>query len=251
MQAYGPGFARVYDLKWAGFAHKVAPRLLHFHRSQGGDPARDRVLDLCCGTGLIARHFLDQGYRVTGLDLSAPMLEHARSLAGEHVRAGRATFVQADASDFALDERFGLAVSTYDALNHLADIDALRRCFACVGRVCDGWFVFDLNTRAGLRRWNSIEVDESRPDAVVISRGGYDGHGDRAWMQASGFVEVRDGLYERFSETVYNTAFEMEKVRQALLETGWREAWFSTIDGFPHPVADPEAEGRVFVVARK
>ncbi|HET7232936.1 MAG TPA: class I SAM-dependent methyltransferase [Longimicrobium sp.] len=251
MQAYGPGFARVYDLKWSGYAQRIAPRLLEFHRAAGDGPSHGNVLDLCCGTGLLARFFAGNGYRVTGIDLSAPMLEHARAAAGSYAESGQVTFVHADASDFALDERFGLVISTYDALNHLPDLDALRSCFACVSRACDGVFVFDLNTRAGLRRWNSVEVDESRDDAVIITRGGYDGHGDRAWMHVSGFVQTRDGLFERFNETVYNTVFEMAAVRSALLETGWREAWFATMDDLSRPIDEPERESRVFVVARK
>lgn len=251
MQAYGPGFARVYNLKWSGYAQRIAPALLAFHEAHAGGPRHGNVLDLCCGTGLLAWHFLERGYRVTGLDLSAPMLEYARQTAGDHARTGQATFVHADASDYSLGERFGLVVSTYDALNHLPDIDALRRCFACTARVCDGWFLFDLNTRAGLRRWGNVEVDESRDDAVIITRGGYDGHGDRAWMHVSGFLRARDGLYERFSETVYNTVFEMDAVRAALLDTGWSAAYFATAEDLATPVDDPERLPRVFVVARK
>jgi SAM-dependent methyltransferase len=251
MQAYGPGFARVYDLRWNGYAQRVAPRLLEFYASSPAGESSGRVLDLCCGTGLLAWHFLEKGYRVVGLDLSAPMLEHARATAGAYAETGQATFVQADARDFALSERFGLVVSTYDALNHLDDLQALRSCFACVGRVCDGVFAFDLNTRAGLRRWNSIEVDESRDDAVIITHGAYDGTSPRAWMSVSGFLQAGDGRYERFSETVFNTVFEMEAVRAALLETGWREVYFATVQDLAAPVSEPEREPRVFVVARK
>lgn len=251
MQAYGPGFARVYNLRWSGYAQRVAPALIAFYEQRGGGPAQGSVLDLCCGTGLLAWHFLQRGYRVTGLDLSAPMLEYARQTAGDYARTGQATFVHADASDFSLDERFGLVVSTYDALNHLESLDALRRCFGCVARVCDGWFIFDLNTRAGLRRWSSIEVDESRDDSVIITRGGYDGHGDRAWMHVSGFLLARDGLYERFSETVFNSVYPMDAVRAALLETGWSDAYFATAEDLSRPVDDPERLTRVFVVARK
>lgn len=251
MQAYGPGFARVYNLKWSGYAQRIAPALLAFYEPRADGPSRGNVLDLCCGTGLLAWHFLERGYRVTGLDLSAPMLEYARQTVGGHAETGQATFVHADASDFGLDERFGLVVSTYDALNHLEGLDGLRRCFACVARVCDGWFIFDLNTRAGLRRWNSIEVDESRDDLVLITRGGYDGHGDRAWMHISGFVQARDGLFERFNETVFNMVYEMDAVRAALLETGWSEAYFATAQDLALPIDDPERLPRVFVVARK
>lgn len=251
MQAYGPGFARVYNLRWSGYAQRMAPRLVEFYESTAAGESHGRVLDLCCGTGLLAWHFLEKGCRVVGIDLSAPMLDYARATAGAYAETGQATFVLADARDFTLGERFGLVVSTYDALNHLDDLQALRSCFACVSRVCDGVFVFDLNTRAGLRRWNSIEVDEGRDDAVIITHGAYDGTSARAWMSVSGFVQAEDGRYDRFSETVFNTVFEMDAVRAALLEAGFGEVYFAAVHDLETPVAEPEREPRVFVVAKK
>ena len=93
-----------------------------------------RLLDVCCGTGQLAVHFLDRGYRVTGLDLSDEMLTYARQNAASYVESGRARFLAGDAADFALSEQFGLAVSTFDALNHLPDKTRLRACFECVNR---------------------------------------------------------------------------------------------------------------------
>jgi hypothetical protein len=34
-----------------------------------------------------------------------------------------------------------------------------------------GFFIFDLNTRAGLRRWNSISVDDGDDNVLIITRG--------------------------------------------------------------------------------
>ena len=43
----------------------------------------DRVLDACCGTGDLARAARTEGGRVTGLDFSERMLEHARRKSDE------------------------------------------------------------------------------------------------------------------------------------------------------------------------
>jgi hypothetical protein len=168
-----------------------------------------------------------------------------------YVQSGQAKFVQGDASDFTMDEHFGLVVSTYDSLNHLESEEALRKCFRCVSEVNAGLFIFDLNTRAGLRRWNSIAVDDGDEDVVLITRGIYDGQSDRAWTRISGFVHRDDGLYERFEETAFNTVFGMELVREALLEVGYREAYFARVQDLHTPIAEPEKEGRVFIVASK
>ncbi len=253
MQAYGRAFARVYNMRWGSFAERVAPPLLELYLTTAAGQAKQPVLDVCCGTGQLALHFLERGFRVVGLDLSEEMLGYARENTASYLSAGLAEFVQADASNFALEGRqFGLAVSTYDALNHLPDMAALQGCFHSVYPVVveGGMFVFDLNTRRGLLRWNNINVDES-DDVVIINRGVYDGQGDRAYMRISGFVREADGRYERFEETVYNTVFDPEPVRASLLDAGWRGVYFARFPDLKTPIEEPEQEGRVFVVARR
>ncbi len=141
-------------------------------------------------------------------------------------------------------------VSTFDALNHLENEQRLRRCFQCVCPLSEGLFIFDLNTRVGLNRWNSIQVEENE-DVTIITRGIYDGQGDRAWTRISGFLRTGEGLYERFEETAYNTAFELEGVKNTLLEIGWRKVHFSKLPDLKTPITEPEKEERVFMVASK
>ena len=251
MQAYGPGFAQVYNKRWIGFARQVAPFLLEFYRHQPLAQTNRLVLDLCCGTGQVALYFLKRGYQVVGLDLSVAMLHYAQENTEPYIATGQARFVQGNAVNFTLPERFGLVVSTFDALNHLPDLTALRQCFAAVAAVCDGYFLFDLNTRTGLRRWNSIEVDDSCDDMTIVNHGIYDVTSDRAWLKVTGFIRNADGLYERFEQIVYNTIFAMSDVKTLLLATGWREVHFARLQDLKTPLTDPEQEGRVFIVAQK
>jgi SAM-dependent methyltransferase len=251
MQAYGKGFAKVYNLRWFSFAKQVAPLILGFYAATPIGQENKTVLDLCCGTGHLAVHFLEKGYRVVGLDLSDHMLHYARENARRYIETGLATFIQGDASNFTLDERFGLVVSTYDALNHLENEQVLRRCFQCVYAVCDGYFIFDLNTRRGLNHWNSIQVDDGGEDILIINRGIYDGQSEKAWTKITAFLRLPNGLYERVDETVFNTVFEMERVKDALLEVGWKKAYFARIQDLKTPLDEPEKEGRVFIVASK
>lgn len=251
MQAYGPGFAQVYNKRWIGFARQVAPYLLEFYAHTPLAQHNQLVLDLCCGTGQVARYFLERGYQVVGLDLSPAMLHYAHENTQPYLATGQVRFVQADAATFTLPERFGLVVSTFDALNHLPDLTALRQCFSAVAAVCDGYFLFDLNTRLGLRRWNNIEIDDSRDDMTIVNHGIFDVSSDRALLKVTGFVRKADGLYERFEQLAYNTVFAMHEVKTALLETGWREAYFARLPDLKTALTDPEQEGRVFIVAQK
>ena len=173
--AYGRAFAADSNEPWRACAENSAPRLLAWYAAPAPGRQGLPVLDLGCGTGQLARHFVAAGYAVTGLDLSADMLAHAEANNAAAVAASRARFVQGDAARFALDERFGLVVSTFDALNHLPSLDALRSCFHSARAVLapGGWFVFDLNTRLGLKGWNGVSVHEhTKSKAVRLVTGG-------------------------------------------------------------------------------
>jgi SAM-dependent methyltransferase len=251
-QAYGEAFARVYARRWGGFAREVAPRVLDLYAAwlAGRDPLP--VLDLCCGTGDLAAVALERGHRVIGVDLSPAMLREASARNRAAVHAGRARFVEGDARDFRLDEPVGLVVSTYDALNHLPDLEALAACFRAVARalVPGGLLVFDLNTRRGLlERWNGTSATED-DDALVLMRARYDG-GPRATAWITGFVRRPDGAYDRFDEQVSNTLFPTREVADLLRAAGFGDVRFTDGRDLAAPARDPEAEGRVFVVATR
>lgn len=250
--SYGNALAKIYNEQWSAFADHVAPRLVEFYSYTPAGRAKKVLLDLCCGTGQLARHFLVAGFPVIGLDLSDHMLAHARENNAEAVASGRARFVVGDATDFELQQPVGFVVSTYDALNHLDSLDSLSRCFGCVFNALEpeASFVFDLNTRIGLTHWIGTAVEE-RDDSIVIKRGYFDAEIGRAQMTVSGFLRRPDGLYERFREAVSNTEYKMQAVREALAACGFREITFHQVIDLSAPIADPEAESRVFVVAKK
>lgn len=253
MQAYGPLLARIYDRRWSAFAARAAAAILAFYESARPGRAPGALLDVCCGTGQLALFFLERGWRVVGLDASEWMLGHARRHAAAHVAAGRARFVPGDAATFCLEERFDLAVSTFDSLNHLADEKELAGCFRSVHRALGdgGLFVFDLNTRLGLRRWDGVTLADSDEEWSVTHRGFYDEAARRGGSRITGIVARPDGSRERFEETVVNAIFDLGRVERLLGATGWSGVRFARLDDLAAPLAQPESEGRVFVVAAK
>src|SRR4029453_16168262 len=115
------------------------------HELWSTDPQGVRsVLDLCCGTGLLAGELIARGYRVAGIDAADAMLAIARERLGREVALRRVTL-----PDLAVDGVFDAAVCTFDGLNYLAP-DELRLTRASVARRLRpaGWFVFDLHTDA-------------------------------------------------------------------------------------------------------
>jgi SAM-dependent methyltransferase len=250
MQAYSAGFAKVYHQKWGNFSSLIAPSLIQFYRETSAGQENQPILDLCCGAGHLARLMLAEGFTVTGLDLSEAMLKFASENNQEFIEKGNAHFIQGDASNFSLPGKFGLVVSTYDAMNHLPSQEALESCFQCVRKLEPSAFIFDMNTRKGLAHWNNISVSEE-DDLVLINRGFYDSGQPQAWMRLTGFSKQEDGRYERFDETVFNLAVPLIWVKEALQRSGWQHVRFTTIRDLHHDLADPEKEGRVFIVAEQ
>jgi SAM-dependent methyltransferase len=80
------------------------------------------ILDLGCGTGEpIARHFIEHGYAVTGVDAAPAMIALCRR------RFPEATWIEADMRSLALDRRFD-AIVAWDSFFHL-DQDEQRAMF--------------------------------------------------------------------------------------------------------------------------
>ena len=245
-----PAWARYYSRHGTSFARSVAPQIRSFYESADRDRPADRsLLDVCCGQGNLARHFLEHGYRVTGIDLSEPMLAFASENLREHLHAGRARLVRADAASFSVDERFGLATSTFDSLNMLQSLAALTSCFRCVWRslLNQGMFVFDLMTRRGFwQDYNSVWVADTEDEFYVL-KSVYDG-GDKAATRMTGFVRA-GGRWERFEEFRTPTLFPAPAVVEALRAAGWSRAWAARIDDLGSPVAEPEEFDRIWFVA--
>lgn len=141
-------FAAVYDRNWgpiSGRLLSVLDRLLPDELVPG-----KRVLDLCCGTGQLVVALTRRGYEVTGIAVSAAMIERARR------NAPGATFQIADARTFNVAEPVEVALSSFDSLNHLMSLSDLTDVFRCVRAALaeGGTFAFDLNMEEGyLSRW--------------------------------------------------------------------------------------------------
>lgn len=76
-----PYYHRLYQNRDYAEAREFLSRLLaHLHPKP-----TDHLLDLACGKGRHARYLSEQGYDVTGVDLSAQSIAYAREFAHEHL----------------------------------------------------------------------------------------------------------------------------------------------------------------------
>ncbi|MDF8266170.1 class I SAM-dependent methyltransferase [Luteipulveratus flavus] len=151
-------------------------------------PAGGHVLDLGCGNGIPAAQWLvDNGYRVTGVDVSDEMVSRARTLVPQ------AEFVRADLSDpEALDFPAGEAAAVV-ALYSLIHIP-LRQQEPLMRRIA-GWLRPGglLVATVGHNAWqgreqgwlgSAVEMWWSHPDASTY----------RSWIEDAGLAVVHEEL---------------------------------------------------------
>ncbi len=77
------------------------------------------ILELGCGTGRVLLPLARQGYRLTGIDPSAEMLERARAKVAEEGLAELVTLVQQEMRELDLEERFSMAFAALNSFAHL------------------------------------------------------------------------------------------------------------------------------------
>jgi SAM-dependent methyltransferase len=79
VKAYGEDLAWIHDVGFTGFARKSADGIVQVLRESGFTSGR--VVDLGCGSGVWAQRLLDEGFDVTGVDISPAMIELSRKCA--------------------------------------------------------------------------------------------------------------------------------------------------------------------------
>jgi SAM-dependent methyltransferase len=206
--------AGVYDEIVVDLCHGVWAAFLDELWSADDHGVRD-VLDICCGTGLLAAELNDRGYRVVGVDASEAMLARARKLLGPDT-----LLVRAALPDLPVDRVFDAAVCTFDGLNYL-DPAGLRRTIAAVaGHLrAEGWLVFDVHTDAmmAFTAANHVVRGESEGHRFVISS-----TVDSDARTCDTAIELEpNGDVARFSERHRQYFHSSEQIRSSLAAAGF------------------------------
>ncbi|MFX1464960.1 MAG: class I SAM-dependent DNA methyltransferase [Promethearchaeota archaeon] len=169
-----------------------------------------KILDLACGTGRLTKNFLDKGYDIEGLDISASMLEIAK-------KRGLKVY-QSNMVDFNIGQKYDLIISTYDSLNYILQESNLKKCFNSINKHLnqEGFFIFDMNSEFKINKiLPEYKADYYEfQDAELIW---LNNHEPDLWIgEIILFKKTKDGKFDRFCEKYVEKAYKLTKVKKLL-----------------------------------
>jgi len=133
------------------------------HLRKGG-----RILDVACGAGRHTIELAKRGYRVTGLDLSSPLLAEGRKAARQ---AGvKATFVQGDMRRLRYRNAFDAAISMFTSFGYFDRPDEDREVLRGIARALRprGKFLMELFNRDSLVAGLPSQNWQARDEGTVV-----------------------------------------------------------------------------------
>ncbi|HEY3298083.1 MAG TPA: class I SAM-dependent methyltransferase [Armatimonadota bacterium] len=207
------------------------------------------VLDLCCGTGTFSRLLAEKGYQVSGVDISAGMIEVARQ---RSLAAGLdIDFRVQDAAQLRFGKKFDLIISLFDSLNYIVDASSLQQTFYRVSEHLnpESIFIFDMNTELALAigLFNQDNLGHRRAPVHYNWRSSYD-KAARICRIHMDFVYRKGGIGEKVEVVHFQRAYDEMEVVEMLITAGLKV--HAVYDAYTFEPANRQSD-RVFYVARK
>lgn len=220
---------------WVGYLEQILKRLdYHPHT----------ILDVACGTGNVSEILSKAGYDVVGIDIAPDMIEIAKS------KQSKVEYYVQDVSELDLGRKFDLAISLFDSLNYITDVEKLARGIKRVGEHLNdgGIFIFDVNTVYALAHHFFDQAnlsDEHYPKYVWNSE--YD-HSTRICRVNMVFEVIENGERKQFREVHVQRGHSLEELSGMLIRAGFEVLDIFHAYKFKKPTRRSD---RVFFIARK
>jgi len=203
------------------------------------------ILDVACGTGNVSELFCEAGYDVVGIDIAPEMIEVAKA------KRSRVEYHVQDVAELDLGGRkFDLAVSLFDSLNYITDLEKLAEGIRRVGEhlVDGGVFIFDVNTDYALSHhfFDQASLSSQRYPKYIWNST-YD-HSTRICTVNMTFEVIDDGERRQFKEIHIQRGHSIEELTMMLIDAGFELVDIFYAYKFRRPTRKSD---RIFYVARK
>jgi ubiquinone/menaquinone biosynthesis C-methylase UbiE len=206
-----------------------------------------RILDIGCGAGRTTLPLAQLGYRVTGIDISSPMVRQARSL--DYLRGLNATWGTGDATDLSfLDNSFDGLLFSYNGIELVPGIEGKTQVLREAWRVLKpgGHLIFTTHALEALNRYAPFRLRQLFRFCIA-----------RLLRQPIQEMEVGEVLYdpEQNLEVYYLQVISPRTFRKILSQIGFDLVYYNSrrlVGQHPPPrwFADFDPDFK-FYVARK
>jgi SAM-dependent methyltransferase len=220
-------FAAIYD---AAFDWDVGDQVTAISSLSGLEGGR--VLEPMCGSGRLLRGFASAGFATVGIDNSPQMLSLAQANFDRAALTGE--WLQADVTDFDLDQACDLAVCPINSLAHLASEAAMESHLAAVSRnLTSGacyWVQLDLKLPHQIGQAETWEFEYlgqtlTSEWACTGSHDGYETHASRIVFPDGHHIEASYEMklwdYQHWKDLLARTSFS--------LSAAWRDNDFTPL----------------------
>jgi SAM-dependent methyltransferase len=229
--------SQVYDIDWGRFAQQYSGLMNQVLGEYGINQAR--VLDLACGTGILAVMLAAHGHIVHGMDNSPEMVALATS---KSMGMANISFEIQDMTRFVVSDEFDLVTCTFDSVNYVVSVVGLEAMFRRVSRCLreSGLFLFDSNTNQLYVSVGSGSQKKELGGQSFVQRWSY----DPVKKEATTVFEFADGSKEIHRQRPYDLSELGPILAECGLDVVQTWSWF---DRRPYNAQS----ARLFCVAMK
>ena len=183
------------------------------------------ILEIGCGTGQLAKRFLNDKYSYTGIDVSAPMLEYARKELPAH------HFHEMDMRDIKLSTTFDGVIITARSISYILTNNDVMATFKSIKKILKGTGVLIFDFIDAKSFIPAINEEETISHEVVIDNIKYkresifEKHIDTSWnwiWKSTFFKEEKDGYQEIGSDQAELRTFTADELEIFLALTGYK-----------------------------
>jgi SAM-dependent methyltransferase len=229
-----------YDEGWGKFALSYLPFVLkQIDQRHLQSP---RLLDICCGTGLLAKSLAENGIFVVGVDGSPEMIQIARK---NCEGISNTEFEACEMTEIAFESEFDIITCTFDSINYLLKSEDILQFFKLVAQALKpgGQFIFDSNTLVSYSSWPQKEYAEI-PREINGTR----------FRQCIKFepqqslAEIRFEFPDGVSEVHFQRPWDEKQLRKIISNSGLTTVWIK--DNLELDAAT-ELSKRIFMLAER
>ena len=204
------------------------------------------MLDLACGTGVIANLFAEDGVEVDAIDISPFMLEKAAK------KFSNVRFYCRDILEFISTKRYEMATLTFDSFNYLKDLQQVDKLLKNVyeSLLRGGIFVFDVSTKKNsTQNFDGVVDIWENKNRFLTMRSDY-----KNGVQTTEIdIFKKSNYFYNHQKEIHNqTIFTISEIIKQIEKSSFQKYWIFDFEGEINQIKDIDNNYlRVFFVLKK